>query len=404
MQAFIHDAVRTPRGKGNERGALAYTRPVELLAPLFGALAERNELDTSTVDDVTLGCSTATGEQGANIAKAAAHFAGWDYRSSGGTSRACAARAWTRSPPPRRRSTPAWTTLAVAGGVESMSRVPIFSDDGPLFTDPEVASAAGFVHMGVAADIVATLGEISREDCDAYAVESHRAGRRRARRGIVRPLADRRQRPGSRRGDPRRPDDRRARRARARLRRHGDDVAHQKLPSLGEIEHVHTIANAPQIVDGASLLLVGGEKEGARARIVSAANVGVKPPLLTATVPATQQALERAGMTLADVDLFEVNESFAGDRAPLPAPLRPRPRPGERERRRDRDGSPAGRDRRHAGRHAAGRARAPRPRGGPAHDSRRRGIGAAYSGDGAPPAAALVRRLCRAGPTTDTRP
>ena len=90
-----------------------------------------------------------------------------------------------------------------------------------------------------------------------------------------------------------------------------DDVAHEKLPNLGEIDHVHTIASAPQIVDGASLLLVGGEKEGARAQIVSAANVGVKPPLLTATVPATQQALERAGMTIADVDLFEVNESFA---------------------------------------------------------------------------------------------
>ena len=172
MDAFIHDAVRTPRGKGNERGALADQRPVDLLAPLFRALAERNDLDTETVDDVTLGCSTATGEQGANIAKAAAHFAGWDYRSSGGTvSRLCCSGVDAIATAAAKIDA-GMDDLAVAGGVESMSRVPIFSDGGPLFADPEVASAGGFVHMGVAADIVATLGQISREDCDAYAVES----------------------------------------------------------------------------------------------------------------------------------------------------------------------------------------------------------------------------------------
>ena len=199
--------------------------------------------------------------------------------------------------------------LVVAGGVESMSRVPIFSDHGPLFADPEVAAAGGFVHMGVAADIVATLGEISREECDAYAVESHRARPPppRARPSLIAVNGldrDEAIREGQTIDDL------------AALEPAFADMdartsAHQKLPNLGEIEHVHTIATAPQIVDGASLLLVGGEQEGARARIVSAANVGVKPPLLTATVPATQQALDRAGMTLADVDLFEVNESFA---------------------------------------------------------------------------------------------
>jgi acetyl-CoA C-acetyltransferase len=311
VEAFIHDAVRTPRGKGSERGALAQTRPVELLAPLFGALAARNELDTSVVNDVTLGCSTATGEQGANIAKAAAHFAGWDYRSSGGTvSRLCCSGVDAIATAAAKVDA-GMDDLAVAGGVESMSRVPIFSDNGPLFADPEVAAAGGFVHMGVAADIVATLGEISREDCDAFALESHeRAGLARDEGRFDRALiaVD-----GLDRDEAIR-DGQTAEQLAALEPAFGDlatDVVHQKLPNLDGIEHVHTIATAPQIVDGASLLLIGKEQAGARARIASAANVGVKPPLLTATVPATQQALERAGMTLADVDLFEVNESFA---------------------------------------------------------------------------------------------
>jgi acetyl-CoA C-acetyltransferase len=306
VDAFIHDAVRTPRGKGNERGALADQRPVDLLAPLFAALVERNDLDTQDVDDVTLGCSTATGEQGSNIAKAAAHFAGWDYRSSGGTvSRLCCSGVDAIAIAAAKVDA-GMDDLVVAGGVESMSRVPIFSDEGPLFADPEVASASGFVHMGVAADVVATLGHITREECDAYAVESHRRAAARFTPSLV-PVNGLDHDEAVREGmtvdqiasfEP----------AFAGM---ASDVVHEKLPSLGPIQHVHTIATAPQIVDGASLLLIGRGKEGARARIVSAANVGVKPPLLTATVPATQKALERAGLTLADVDLFEVNESFA---------------------------------------------------------------------------------------------
>jgi acetyl-CoA C-acetyltransferase len=256
---------------------------------------------------VTLGCSTATGEQGANIAKAAAHFAGWDYRSSGGTvSRLCCSGLDAIATAAAKIDA-GMDNVAVAGGVESMSRVPIFSDHGPLFEDPEVASASGFVHMGVAADIVATLGGITREHCDAYVLESHRrAAGAHFERALI-PVN------GLDWDEAIREDmtvDQIASLEPA-FAGMADDVAHEKLPSLGEIEHVHTIASAPQIVDGASLLLVGGEKEGARAQIVSAANVGVKPPLLTATVPATQQALDRAGMTLADVDLFEVNESYA---------------------------------------------------------------------------------------------
>lgn len=307
MEAFIHDAVRTPRGKGSERGALAAMRPVELLAPLFGALAERNRLDTAAVGDVTLGCSTPIWDQGSNIAKAAAHFAGWDYRSSGGTvSRLCCSGLDAIATAAAKVDA-GMDDLAVAGGVESMSRVPIFSDDGPLFADPEVAAASGFVHMGVAADIVATLGGISRAECDAYAVESHRRAASADFSASLVPVNGLDRDETIRAGTT-------VKQLAALEPAFGDlpaGVAHEKLPKLGAIEPVHTIGTAPQIVDGASLLLIGRAKEGARARIVSAANVGVKPPLLTATVPATQQALDRAGMKLGDVDLFEVNESFA---------------------------------------------------------------------------------------------
>ena len=306
MEAFIHDAVRTPRGKGTERGALADRRPVELLAPLFAALAERNDLDTASVDDVVLGCSTATGEQGANIAKAAAHFAGWDYRSSGGTiSRLCCSGVDAIATAAAKVDA-GMDDVVVTGGVESMSRVPIFSDRGPLFADPEVAAAGGFVHMGVAADVVATLGEITRADCDAYAVESHRRAAAAEFPALV-PLGgldrDEAVRPGLTIEDVAAFEPAFAYMA--------SDVVGRKLPNVGEIRHVHTVATAPQMVDGASLLLIGKEKEGARARILSAANAGVKPPLLTATVPATRRALERAGMSVGDIDLWEVNESFA---------------------------------------------------------------------------------------------
>jgi acetyl-CoA C-acetyltransferase len=306
VDAFIHDAVRTPRGKGNERGALADRRPVDLLAPLFRALAERNDLDTERVDDVMLGCSTATGEQGANIAKAAAHFAGWHYTSSGGTvSRLCCSGVDAIAIAAAKVDA-GMDDLVVAGGVESMSRVPIFSDRGPLFADPEVASAGGFVHMGVAADIVATLGRITREACDTYAVESHRRAAAAPTPSVI-PVN------GLSCDEAVRPDvtiEQLACFAPA-FAGMSNGVPEQKLPDLGPIQHVHTIATAPQIVDGASLLLISGEKQGARARVVAAANAGVKPPLLTATAPATRRALERAGMTIEDIDLFEVNESFA---------------------------------------------------------------------------------------------
>jgi acetyl-CoA C-acetyltransferase len=217
--------------------------------------------------------------------------------------------------------------LAVAGGVESMSRVPLFADGGPLFADPEVAGAAGFVHMGVAADVVATLASISRDECDEYALESHRraAAARDAGRsdGSLVPvhgpdgelLLDRDEtvRDGQTLEalgalEP----------AFEGLARDGvAELVQRALPELGPLRHVHTVGTAPQIVDGASLVLLGSREQaralGAepRARVVSAANAGVQPPLLTATVPASERALARTGMTIADVDLFEVNESFA---------------------------------------------------------------------------------------------
>ncbi len=327
MEAFVYDAVRTPRGRGSAKGSLAETRPVELLATLFRALEQRNGLDTARVDDVTVGCNTQTAEQGSNVARAATLFAGWSYLSSGGTiSRLCCSGVDAIATAAAKIDAGV-DDLAVAGGVESMSRVPLFADGGPMFADPEVASASGFLHMGVAADIVATLGVISREDCDEYALRSHqRAAAARdsgafdhslvpVRDGDGELLLDRDEmiRDGQTIEQLSALEPAFAALAQDGARRVIDD----KLPNLGELDHVHTVASAPQIVDGASLVLLGNRDQAAvlgaepRARIVAAANAGVKSPLLTATAPASAKALERAGMTMRDVDLFEVNESFA---------------------------------------------------------------------------------------------
>ncbi len=319
--------MRTPRGRGSARGSLAGTRPVELLATLFRALEERNGLDTSLVDDVTIGCSTPTGEQGADLARAAALFAGWSETGSGAVvSRLCCSGVDAIATAAAKIDAGV-DGVAVAGGVESMSRVPLFADGGPLFADAEVAGAAGFVHMGVAADIVATLSSLTRAECDDFALASHRraAAARdggRFERSLVPVRA-----PG---GELLLDRDEMIRDGQTiealsalplgfeELAQDGArEVIERRLPDLGPLRHVHTVASAPQIVDGASLVLMGSREQGdalglePRARVAAAANAGVTPPLLTATVPAARRALASAGMRVEDVDLFEVNESFA---------------------------------------------------------------------------------------------
>jgi acetyl-CoA C-acetyltransferase len=327
MEAFIYDAVRTPRGRARPDGALAGVKPIDLLAGLFRSLEERTALDTARVDDIVLGCNTQTGEQGADIAKIASLYAGWDHNPSGATLNRFCCSGLDALATAAAKVDAGVSDLVVAGGVESMSRVPMLSDAGPWFADPEVAAVTGFVHMGISADLVATVSDISRGACDAFACESHaRAGRAGDEGRFDRSLAPVRDGEGEMLLD--RDEGIRdgmtieklaalppafAEMAAAGM----GEVVRSRHPEVAELQHVHTVATAPQMVDAASLLLVGSRAAGEalglppRARIAAAANASVEPLMLTAPAPATLRALERARMTVGDVDLFEMNESFA---------------------------------------------------------------------------------------------
>ncbi len=326
--AFIFDAIRTPRGRGRAGGGLAGVKPVHLLTGLLRELPRRAGLDPAAVEDVILGCVTPVGEQGANIARAAVLAAGWDERVPGvQLNRFCAsgleavnlAAAMVRS---------GWEQLVLAGGVESMSRVPMGSDGGALIDDPEISQAVGFVPQGIGADLLATLDGFSRAELDTFAVESQRrAAAARAAGRFARSLVPVRD-PGGQvllaEDEHIRPDTTLETLAKlppafAQLGAAGfDAVALRRYPHLTRIEHLHTAGNSSGIVDGAALVLVGSAARGRalgltpRARIVSAAVVGSEPTImLTGPAPAARLALERAGLGFDDIDLFEINEAFA---------------------------------------------------------------------------------------------
>ncbi|MCB9157972.1 MAG: acetyl-CoA C-acetyltransferase [Caldilineaceae bacterium] len=328
MNAYIFDAIRTPRGRGKENGALHPATPVRLLTTLFDALRTRHALDTSQVDDVILGCVTPIGEQGANIARTALLCAGWAQEIPGmQLNRFCAsgleavnsAAAYVRA---------GWGELMVAGGVESMSRVPIGADGGALMQDPAVAKQIGFVPQGISADLIATLEGLSRADVDAYALHSQQRAGHAEQNGYFTasrvPVYDNAGGQLLAHDEHARPNATleglsQLKPAFAGLGQTGfDAIALRKYPQISQMNHVHTAGNSSGIVDGAALVLVGtrhkGEQLGLQPRAVirAAALVGTEPTImLTGPAPAAQKALRMAGMTLADIDLIEVNEAFA---------------------------------------------------------------------------------------------
>ncbi|RKT56775.1 acetyl-CoA C-acetyltransferase [Saccharothrix australiensis] len=325
--ALIFDAVRTPRGRG-KRGALHGVKPITLASGVLAALAARNDLDTSAVDDVVFGVVSPVGEQGADIARTAVLAAGWDLRPAGvQLNRFCASGLEAVNLAAAKVAS-GFEDLVVAGGVESMSRVPMGSDGGAWMADPETNLATNFVPQGVSADLIATLEGFRREDVDAYALESQRrAARARAEgrfdRSLV-PVVDRNGVVVLDHDEAIRPDT--TAEGLAALKPsfafHGDlgfdAVAIDRYPTVERIDHVHTPGNSSQIVDGAAAMLIGGERVGRdlgltpRARIASVAVVGTEPTvMLTGPAPAARKALDRAGLSVEDVDLFEVNEAFS---------------------------------------------------------------------------------------------
>jgi acetyl-CoA C-acetyltransferase len=327
-EAFIYDAIRTPRGKGKKDGSLYEVKPVNLLAGVLTELQRRNNFDTAQVDDVVMGVVSPIGEQGSVIAKVAALKAGWDFRASGVQINRFCASGLEAVNLAAQKVRSGWEDLVVAGGVESMSRVPIGSDGGAWAQDPETNSATAFVPQGIGADLIATIEGFSRADVDAFALESQkRATQARAAgyfdRSVV-PVKDFLDQTILAQDEFIKPHTTLEGLASLRpaFEQMGgmgfDQVALTRYPQVERIHHVHHAGNSSGIVDGAAAVLVGSEAAGKihgltpRARIVSAALSGADPTImLTGPMPAARKALAKAGLTIDQIDLFEVNEAFA---------------------------------------------------------------------------------------------
>ncbi|MDX8034527.1 acetyl-CoA C-acetyltransferase [Lentzea sp. BCCO 10_0856] len=326
-EALIFDAVRTPRGKG-KRGSLHSVKPVALAAGVLRALSERNSLDTSAVDDVVFGVVSPLGEQGGDIARTAVLAAGWDQRPAGvQLNRFCASGLESVNLAAAKVAS-GFEDLVVAGGVESMSRVPMGSDGGAWAIDPATNFDLSFVPQGVSADLIATLEGFSRTDVDAWAARSHvrafeaqKDGR--FERSVV-PVIDQNGTVVLKEDETIRPEStvESLGRLKPSFQFHGDlgydTVAIDRYPTVERINHVHTPGNSSQIVDGAAAMLIGSAAAGKalgltpRARIVSVAVVGTEPTImLTGPAPSARKALDKAGLSVEDIDLFEVNEAFS---------------------------------------------------------------------------------------------
>jgi acetyl-CoA C-acetyltransferase len=327
-EALIFDAIRTPRGRGKATGALYEVKPVTLLTGLLNTLQERNQFDTQDVDDIVMGCVTAVGDQGAVIAKTAALSAGWNDDVAGVVLNRFCASGLEAVNIAAMKIRSGWENLVVAGGVESMSRIPMGSDGGAWAMDPETNLRTGFMPQGIGADLIATLGGYSRTDVDLYAATSHHRAAAAWKKGAfyksVIPVLDRNGLIILDHDELIRADSSVASLAnlKASFQMMGemgfDGVARKRYPQVETIHHIHTPGNSSGIVDGASAVLIGSEAAGKkfsmkpRARIIATAVVGSDPTImLTGPAPAARKALKVAGMHVSDIDLFEVNEAFA---------------------------------------------------------------------------------------------
>lgn len=327
-EAYIIDAIRTPRGKGKKGGALHEVKPITLLTSLLNELKDRHQLDTAQVDDIVLGCVTPVGDQGADIAKTAAIAAGWDNAAAGVQINRFCASGLEAVNMAAQKIRSGWEDLVVAGGVESMSRVPMGSDGGPWALDPETNLKAGFVPQGIGADLIATLDGYSRADVDAFAEQSQKKAAAAQAKGYfgrsVIPVKDRSGLMILAKDEFIKPDTTAEGLARlnpsfAMMGQMGfDAIALQKYPEAQQIHHVHHAGNSSGIVDGAAVVLLASETalkaQGlkARAKVLAAALAGTDPTImLTGPAPAARKALAKAGLSIDDIDLFEVNEAFA---------------------------------------------------------------------------------------------
>jgi len=327
--AYIFDHVRSPRGRGRSNGALHEVKPIDLAAQVLASLRDRNELDTSRVDDVVFGCVMPVGEQGSCVTRLAVLNADYDETVPGKQINRFCASGLEAINSAAAQVMSGQSDLTIGGGLESMSRVPMGSDSGAMHADPAFAYKSYFVPQGIGADLIATKYGFSREDVDAYAVESQRRATNAWDNGYfdnsVIPIRDHigmtlldkdeHIRPGTTFED--------LAGLKAAFEIPGeqagfDSVALQKYPELEAINHVHTGGNSSGIVDGSAAVLIGSKDMGdalglkPRVRIKGFASIGTDPTImLTGPAPSAEKVLKRCGMTTDDIDLFELNEAFA---------------------------------------------------------------------------------------------
>jgi acetyl-CoA C-acetyltransferase len=327
-EAFIYDAVRTPRGKGKKDGSLHEITALSLASQVLQGLRDRNELDTGLVDDVVLGCVSPVGEQGADIARTAVLAAGYAQETAGVQVNRFCASGLEACNMAAAKVISGEATMAIGGGVEAMSRVPMGSDGGAWPVDPASAFPTYFVPQGVSADMIASKWGFSRDDVDAYAVESHKRSARSWAEGrfknSVLPVKDQLGVTILDRDETIRPntDMQTLASLNPSFTMMGemafDAVISQRYPEVERVNHVHTPGNSSGIVDGAAGVLFGSAEAGKaaglkpRARVVGMASIGSEPSImLTGPSYATEKLLTRLGMTVGDIDLYELNEAFA---------------------------------------------------------------------------------------------
>ncbi|MBL4672642.1 MAG: acetyl-CoA C-acetyltransferase, partial [Arenicella sp.] len=326
--AYIYDAVRTPRSKGKTDGTLHEVKPIDLGAGLFRELQQRNDLDTSYVDDVIMGCVSPVGEQGSDIAKMIVQNAGWDESVAGvQLNRFCASGLEAVNTAAAKVAS-GWDNLIVAGGIECMSRVPMGSDGGAMAGDAAFAIKSGFVPQGIGADTIATIDGYTREDVDAYALESQKRAANARDNGwfdsAVVPVRDKNgviilERDDFIKAESTMQGLGGLRASFEEMGKYGfDDIILKKYNTLERINHVHTPGNSSGIVDGASAVLIGSQQAGKdlsmkpRAKVRATAIISSDPIIMLAGPgPSAKKALKAAGMSKDDIDLWEINEAFA---------------------------------------------------------------------------------------------
>jgi len=328
-ETYIFDAVRTPRGKGSAKsGALKDIKPIDLLSQLFTALEERTGIDNKEIEGVLLGCVGQVGEQGANIAKIASVYHGWGDHIDGVTVNTFCSSALTAIGMATAKVRSGMSDMVVAGGIEMLSRVPMFADKGAWFSDKEVIEKSGFTHMGVAADLIATLEGFERTELDAYAAQSHQRAAKATKNGHFKASLL----PVKNAEGVVVLDQDECIRASTTIEslkglkpifgQHVTLSIHQKMkeryPQLQELKHFHHVGNSPAMADGACVLLIGSLEKGKalgltpRAKIVSYDSTACEPIImLLGGQISMEKAVAKAGLTMQDMDLHNFAEAFA---------------------------------------------------------------------------------------------